>query len=587
MSDFIFSSKKKKEHELTAFLGSIYNDDLPDIIEYHGLWGSLAISRSLYNGFQPIENEQCIFCVLGGPVLMFCDNDFLHNAECENAFATKIIYEKMFSPDGIAWDEDLSGPFVVLYLNKVSFEITVVTDIMSFIPVYEVFENREQVIGTHVDVVAKVANKKNIDDLVSIADFIYSGVVTYPYTMYDSIKQVAPASILKIFLKSKKNIEVNGYWLPREEYRYDNIEKAANELRDNLIEYVNCIIKDLSLIGLFLSGGEDSRIILSMLPEGCIKDAIIFLDYYNREGQVAYKASKKYGANYKLYKRAKTHYLDFFTQCSDLVGSGCQYFHAHTYGFQKSAELLKYTVFLGGFLSDALLKGSHIKKMKFGGVIPLIPQIPNRNYTHQEKDDSLILQKEILDTLNARRRNHYLWIDTFRPKSAKEWYELWPSSMNKNIPNIYANRRLYRMYEPFIHNKVIKIGSYVSQNWKMNRRLFQKMAKPLLEPTKHLVHAKGWLPYYPWIVNSFVHPLSILFNYMKSIGVQKRGFEGPWCDWDDLLLSKSWKNMSIKYAKKESLFNLLLDDPYELLIGSKMSNVTKLNLMQTLYYLNK
>ncbi|UZJ42228.1 asparagine synthase-related protein [Prosthecochloris sp. SCSIO W1101] len=588
MSDFIFSSKKMKDHELTVILDSIYKNDFPNVIEYHGFWGSLAISKSLYNGFQPIEDERCIFCVIGAPVLMFCDNHFLHDNDCEDTFATKLVYDKFFSADGIAWDEDLSGPFVVLYLNKISGELMIVTDLMSFIPVYEIFENKDRVIGTHVDVVAKVGRKKSFNDLVSIADFICSGVVTYPHTMYDSIKQLAPASVFKIFFQESKKKLVVSYWLPKEDYKYDDIDKAANELRENLIEFINSITKNSSFIGLFLSGGEDSRIILSMLPENYIKDAIIFLDYYNKEGRVAYKASEKYGANFKLYKRAKNHYLDYLPHCSELVGSGCQYFHAHTYSFHKSAELLKYSVLLGGFLSDALLKGSHIKKIKVGGMIPFVPQIPIKNYSHQEKDNSLILNKDILVELNVRRNDHFLWVHAIRPKSAEEWFELWPSSMNKNIPNIYANRRLFRMYEPFIHNKVIKLASSVSQNWKLNRRLFQRMAKPLLKPTKHLIHAKGWFPYYPWIVNSFVQPFSILlYTIKKNMSVSQKGFDGPWCDWNDLLSSRTWKEMSLRYAKNESIINILFEDPYDLLMRQKMSVVAKINLMQVLYYLNK
>ena len=34
----------------------------------------------------------------------------------------------------------------------------------------------------------------------------------------------------------------------------------------------------------------------------------------------------------------------------------------------------------GGFLSDTLLKGHHIKKIKGSGILPFLPQISRKNY---------------------------------------------------------------------------------------------------------------------------------------------------------------------------------------------------------------
>ena len=71
----------------------------------------------------------------------------------------------------------------------------------------------------------------------------------------------------------------------------------------------------------FLSGGEDSRTLLGLIPSDLKRDAFIFLDSMNREGRTAQKAARAYGANFHVGFRSPTHYLEILEEASDL-GSG-------------------------------------------------------------------------------------------------------------------------------------------------------------------------------------------------------------------------------------------------------------------------
>src|SRR5690606_4300889 len=101
---------------------------------FHGRWGSLAITQSHYRGFRPYENEHYLMVVIGGPVLYFRDNDFLVAEDSHEA--TEAIYKRWVLDGKIQWDEDLSGPFTILLIDKTRRSATVVTDLMAFIPVY-------------------------------------------------------------------------------------------------------------------------------------------------------------------------------------------------------------------------------------------------------------------------------------------------------------------------------------------------------------------------------------------------------------------------------------------------------------------
>src|SRR5690606_15657473 len=116
-----------------------------------------------------------------------------------------------------------------------------------------------------------------------------------------------------------------------------------------------------------------------------------------------------------------------------------------------------------------LLKGSHVRKVRGSGLFPFLPDIKTTNYSAGNPIKNNIFSYEILRELTRRRQDHLNYIKEFRNDSAEEWFELWPSSMNMNIPNLHANRRLFRSYEPFTANDIVKLSAYVPQSWKLNR----------------------------------------------------------------------------------------------------------------------
>src|SRR5699024_8822250 len=141
-------------------------------------------------------------------------------------------------------------------------------------------------------------------------------------------------------------------------------------------------------------------------------------------------------------------YLTNLPSSSRLVGSGSEFHHAHTYGFHK--ELKKYDAVFGGLLADALLKGSHIKRKNYIKKIPFLMDIKDEKHSMFGSFKSNIFPRELVMQLQTRREQHLNYIQEFREKdSSNEWFELWPSSMNRNIPNIHTNRRLFKSYEPF------------------------------------------------------------------------------------------------------------------------------------------
>lgn len=587
MSDFIFTVQRKNPGQLTKHVHSIYREDCPRVVEFHGSWGSLAVSRNLHMGFDPLETESHICIVIGGPVLTFTSNRFL--AGEDRIYGTCELLKKWTSGETIRWDEDLSGPFVALKLDKKKTKLEVVTDLMSFIPVYQSGQGPSKVIGTHVDMVARVAEYEDVQDPVSIADFVLHGVITYPHTLYPGIKQVSPASQHLWTLDGAAGYQKQTYWLPREENQYRSLDEAADDLRVGIQSYVKAVSEGMDRVALFLSGGEDSRTVLGMLPENCERHAFIFLDQMNREGRVAQAAAKAYGASFTMCPRGKLWYLEILQACSDLVGKGAQYIHVHSYGFHKLANLNRYRAVFGGFLSDTLLKAYHVKRMRGFDRFPFLPYLKSSDQRKRSLDEVSIVQSRVLAELKARTDEHLEFVRSIRSEeSVYEWFSLWPISMHSDMPYLYGNRRLFASYEPFMAKKSVKVAAAVPQVWKMNRRLFQKMARPLLRPSRHLIHSNGWMPYYPWYLNVFIHGVVWFLRSVEyRLGLAK-GNQGPWNDWRVILESTEWEKAVKRTAEavkfQEEVFTVAVD---KLFTESYLNVSQKVNLMQIIYQCHK
>ncbi len=574
--------------KLREALQSIYHQECPEITEFHGDWGSVAVSRNLYNGLDFFENHQHICIIIGGPVLYFRDNYFLTGASRNEG--TAAVYERMIS-GLMRWDEDISGPFVVLLIDKKELRVTCVTDLMDFIPVFFYSPGSSLMLATHVGTLAELSGQDKYPDQVSAADFILNNIVTFPYTVYENVLQLMPASVFSYALHNGTvlSTEKDTYWTPTEKKQHRTLRSAAAYLRNGIQGYIDRITENMDTLAQFITGGEDSRLIAGLLPPASKRDGYIFLDDMNREGLRARKAAEAYDLNFHPQIRKRSHYIDIFEEASDIIGCGFQYIHAHTLNFHSSLRFNSYAAFFGGYVSDILIKSHFGRKFYYVWRLSWFPDFFMKGESRTVPMKSDLFFPEILREIDARRRRHFDLVKSIRPKTAHEWFELWPISMHLGISNFYNNRRLFRSYEPFMSKESVKISAAAPPNWKLNRRLFHNAFQHYFRKSRWLLHADGRLPYFPWWVNIFIQTGVLQFRKVAGKLGYATGNQGPWGDWKAVQKSDQWNHLIRRFDHEYGIFQGAADLEFlqKGLEEGRFSTMERLNLLQCLYSLNK
>ncbi len=525
-----------------------------DIARFEGDWGSLVAAATPYGGYQPIETDTDILVMLGGPLLTF-DQPKEPTDAAERK--TRAILHRL-QAGKMNWTEDLNGPFLVLHVNKRDRTVTSVTDLMMFIPFYHHLVGDDLMIGSHVDALARAAEQTQQIDFISVSDFLRHQVITHPFTLYEAVRQGDASSIHSFIPDPSRGcrLQQETYWRPTEEPPPDSFAETAHRLRDALQRYIEGVTGEAQTIAQFLSAGEDSRVIASLLRAHPRHDGLIFLDRMNREGQLAEQIASIYQVNMKPMFRDADHYYRMLGSASSLVGSGLPYVHAHCVGLDQAANLSRYDAVFGGFLADTLLKSKPRPKRKARRkehlpALPryLLPGYREATWTYAHPwlaHDQLLVAEE-------RRRAHWQRIVEWRPTSAHQWFYLYPSSMRSTLGYFHSNRRLFRSYEPFMCHEVVRISASVPESWKAGRRLFHRAFRDDLRSAATVIHPKGHYPHRPHWANLIMRPVTRLQRSLrKSVGTDQ-GNQGPWGDWAHIRQQCPWEQDLQRRANDHSL----------------------------------
>jgi hypothetical protein len=327
------------------------NDKLEDKVSGH--YPSFILTYNINTGDlkksnigiypKPIEIDAQEFKVIliGSPII----KNIINKKDVVN----KILSRGKLDPNYI---ETINGEFLIILIDKKKNTLSVTNDRFSSIQLYYYQTKKEVILSFAYLDILKIA--KNELDFRMRGDIVFEYLWfrrVYGESTYDSlIKFMKPARILIFSNKGKDEIV---YYMPNFNKNSNSLSQNSQILANNISKSITRKLSDANnrKIGLFLSGGMDTRVVLSALNKTDYIDQLQYFTLgYSKSGEyrVAKQLTKTHRSNhhfvklphdyYDKYWRDKLYisgglfnqYSIIFAGHSDLISSHANlFFHGH------------------------------------------------------------------------------------------------------------------------------------------------------------------------------------------------------------------------------------------------------------------
>jgi asparagine synthase (glutamine-hydrolysing) len=465
-------------------------------------WGALSgtISRvdDLALWGPASDPSSGIGVALGGRVAF--DEAIWQQAESlpyEGGLACRLILHKwLSSPEHIT--DYLNGAFCVLIHDPYKHQTHLFTDRLGVYPVYIDTSSKHR-ICSHPDVLAdwtaKAGDPKELD-LTSIAELLSFGTTSQPYSYYQGIEQLEPGCHYR-FSVDKADYDVTTYWQP--ELANSSNRIYSDTLENEIAEAITNATRRRAHrycgeVGIFLSGGADSRALLfgTKSPEKI--HAITFCDEDNLEARIAVQIAEVCGARHSILYRDPEHYGNGAQESVRVSGGMWSIKDAHYTSFYPWLEEQHFGTLLSGCYADYLLKGLGLNRRRrrlFGVVMPLyeLSGYNKQFYSSVFELDSEQWQQRIVQRHQARF-----------PKEITDCYQENPYLVEERrirpiSREVDAMSRLYLMrtlpWDPLLaDNEIVDLFIRMPASAKLNAKAFiQAAAKLSGSKARHIVYS--------------------------------------------------------------------------------------------------
>lgn len=424
----------------------------------------------------------------GGMLAALCGRIALDQWEWDEAeqeqgtggLACKSICRK-YREGGLDRVAGLNGNYVILLLDRIRKKFILITDRMGLCPAFQWERQGAPVFSSHPDALADAVSESGNYDLTSLAEFVLTARVSHPFTYYERIRALPAAAAVTVNLEGDQAVvdstrnHCEFHFAPQPEERLDDL---ARELADG---FTRAIAKrTLPLLGrsaIALSGGLDSRVLVSVAPQSDELIAFTCYDRENTEFRTARAVAKAARAKFVPLRRGPDYYAENAMLGARISGGmGCIASN-HFLGFRRELRDLGINNLLTGCYCDYLFKGLGLNKRV------------NRWTTRESLgrfDFSYYAGHAHANTELGRRVTQRLEAQ-FPPQLRNGNDEgcvaeihrrrLFPLCYEEDNAERTIPQRVMGWYVPIAENDLLDVFLRMSSSMKLNRRLFLRMVE--------------------------------------------------------------------------------------------------------------
>ncbi|SER82439.1 asparagine synthase-related protein [Natrinema salaciae] len=274
---------------------------------------------------------------------------------------------------GPSFVEGLNSEFAGVILERDRTEATLFTDRLGARPIYFTDELDDSVLfSTHLNsILAHPAFEPSVDDEL-LSEFLTLERTFGIYTPFEGVSQLHPGSTLTVDLETGST-SLERYWVPR----YRPIDRPYDEHVREFSSIIQRSVEERSdpsaTEGLFVSGGSDSRLLLSLLADDVT--GYHLNDSMNTEAEIAREACETAGVAFRFLQREPDYLTDVLERVADFQLFQSFFDQAHFAGFEDELTDEVDAVF-SGHTADTILEGFYLPTREvpvphLGWTIPL------------------------------------------------------------------------------------------------------------------------------------------------------------------------------------------------------------------------
>jgi hypothetical protein len=490
MTDFVISLKKRIQPDAVTEKELLYGaNDVSSFLTYPYSWGVVVFEKKKTGIIFTGDDRKTILFRLGDVLI---PND-------------EILIDRL-SGGLLKANQDRSNAnikFVIDMINRINGAFVIgcampegfciITDPMSFIPVYLASDQNGQpvCIGTHLNSVVLNNIGKIQYDLVSVTEFIANGTCSFPFTVYENVKEINPGTI-HFFNYQSKDVWVHheySYWAPPGEEKAWTEAGVAVDLKNALYKAINSRCNDRGN-GVFLSGGLDSRIVAEVIPKSKECICFTFCNDQNRETKTAKAVAQSLNRQWYPLYRNEDYLSGNLLAVTNTIGCENDFVNAHGFGFSEEIKKYHITNILSGIYFDTYFKGIYLiddEKIRQGALstqkgIQLEKAIPSYLLP--------FLKNNIIEEYFDRKVNIYKKCNIISNIDLERTH-LYPFSRNGAASWWLGHRRVLPEKLIISDRIILDIVFRCPAKLKKNGKLFGQVAKMIVEKSSGIPNANN------------------------------------------------------------------------------------------------
>lgn len=493
MSDFVIQVGQRCD---TARIAAVLRDRehlaARDIVAHTTPWGSVVAQGCRCLGYERYEADGVLHLCVGRPR----EVGWTHEDDGPQAFMRRWGPRVQRGVDAAQYDR-LTGTYALVAVADQG--VRILTDRIGMYPVYvgvAADTARICVIGSHPELVAECAGRREDVDLLSVAEILLRHNVTYPHTTRNGVREIEPGSYHTFVIDADTGVtrhEVDGLWIPAEPSRWPSLRQSRDALEAAMRFAGTDIVRGAERVVATLSGGLDSRAVIGALPRERLVGAVTFINNENHECRIAGRIAATAGLPHLHALRDPEFYATLPERESSLVGMERAAVHAHALAVADSGLMDQFDLMVGGFFCDTLLKG-YFAQESVRALLAARLGVPRAQrlrwfaehfnwFTYNKAIVTTVFRPEILEGMRVRIEARLAEIRAYRPETAEEWLMFYPQSKNEGANYSLVNTRIFPADELFLHRDIVNVAASAHQLHKLNKQLvtpvFARLAGPL------------------------------------------------------------------------------------------------------------